>query len=575
MHTSLLKKKTGTRMGKKLLFIATSFFLSQQLVAADWYVNDASTTGDVFTTAIGNNANPGTAAAPFATVAAAIAVAGSGDFIYVDAGTYTEGDIFVTKPLTLRGAKFGVAAGPMAVPPGRGTNESIISGGGIYYGQSIDNITVDGFTIDLGTGIRGIEARGLNSTVINNIVTGIVNPLIQQAGISTRANAPLRLHSFLVQFNNVTNCRNGYFIDGNLENPSEVSFNYASGCFTAGFQMVASNNHTVRANVSENNAQGLLVTRGNTIIEQNTFSNNSVAGIRLAGTAALSGNNIQFNYFQNNAVGIALTDPNAGAVNNQAHFNSFTGNTANIGSLHAADFNATCNWYGTTDLPTITASITGPVTFVPYLNDGTDTDPVAPGFQPTTTCIVPVILTYFNAAVKNYDVQLSWQTATEVNSSHFIIEKSADQQSFSEAGRVAANGFSDTRVNYNFTDNKPTVFDRPVFYRLKMVDRDGSYKYSKIISVVLKASGSYVQNVFPNPVNPGGIVKASFISATPQVIAVWLYNSTGVAILQKQMAVAKGVTVLAFDIPSTVAKGSYYLLFRSGSQLHKVPVAIQ
>ncbi len=572
MFKSILQERFLISGAKKIFIIILSFFSSHSLYATDWFVNDASTTGDVFTTNIGNDANPGTASAPFATLNAAIAIASAGDVIYVDAGTYT-GDVNITKPLTLRGAKFGIPAGPAASPAGRGTNETIITAGAMFYAASVDDITVDGFTVNVGTGLYGIVARGLNSVVINNIVTGIVNPLILQTGIATRANAPLRVHSYLIRNNNVTGCRTCIFFDGNLENPSEISFNYAAGGSTSGFQITGSSNHTFRANVAENNTQGLILTKGNTIIEQNTFRNNSFAGIKLAGTADLSGNNIQFNFFENNLSGIALTNPNAGAVNNQAHYNSFTGNVANIASEHAANFDATCNWYGTTDLPTITASITGPVTFIPYLNDGIDSDPVTPGFQPTTTCVVPVSLTGFSATVKNYDVILNWQTALEVNSSHFLIERSTNQQQFTEVGRVVARGFSENRVNYTFTDNKPTAFDRPVFYRLKMVDRDGTYKYSKILSVVLKTSGTYAQNVYPSPAKAGSGLYSNVIAAEPQDIQFSLVNATGQVILQKQARVSKGMNQLNFRLPVNAA-GIHYLLIRSEDKVQKVPVMI-
>ncbi|MEI9947309.1 MAG: DUF1565 domain-containing protein [Chitinophagaceae bacterium] len=71
-----------------------------------YYVNngilDAS---DVYTTGIGNDANPGTQAAPFATIQKAIAVAGASNTIYVDAGTYTEiGQLLINKNLTIIGA---------------------------------------------------------------------------------------------------------------------------------------------------------------------------------------------------------------------------------------------------------------------------------------------------------------------------------------------------------------------------------------------------------------------------------------------------------------------------------------
>ncbi|RYG37466.1 MAG: DUF1565 domain-containing protein, partial [Chitinophagaceae bacterium] len=101
-----------------LLFICCHTSFSQ-----NWYVNDGSTAGDVYTTAIGNNANPGTAAQPFATIDTAIARASSGDTIWVDAGDYFQDSVHINKTLTLNGAKAGVPAGPLAVPLNRGVNE--------------------------------------------------------------------------------------------------------------------------------------------------------------------------------------------------------------------------------------------------------------------------------------------------------------------------------------------------------------------------------------------------------------------------------------------------------------------
>ena len=73
----------------------------------------------------------------------------------------------------------------------------------------------DGFTVNTGINARGYLSRGLNSVVINNIVIGIPNPAIQQLGIATRANGPLRLHSYLIRNNNVTGFRFGIYFDGN------------------------------------------------------------------------------------------------------------------------------------------------------------------------------------------------------------------------------------------------------------------------------------------------------------------------------------------------------------------------
>ncbi len=578
MHIFLLKGKLATRNSRKLLTLASALLLSSISFANSWYVNDGSTSGDVFTTAVGNNGNAGTPAAPFLTVQFAIGAASAGDTIYVDAGTYTDGDININKSLVLRGAKWGIHAGPEANPVGRGTDESIIAGGsGIYFAQSTDNITVDGFYIDLGNGIRGIEARGLNSTVVNNMVAGTVNLLIQQAGISTRANAPSRVHSYHVQYNNVKDCRNDFFFDGAQENISEFSYNYASGAFTAGFQITLSNGHLFLANVSENNNYGLIVNKGSTTIERNTFNANNIAGVRLAGTANTSNNSIQFNYFTNNFTGIALTDDHPAAVNNSAHYNSFGLNGQNITNDHAASFNATCNWYGTTVQALINLTIggAGSTTFVPFLTDGTDTDPVVEGFQPDqANCIVlPVKLTSFTAVPKNYDVLLNWQTEQEINSSHFIVERSTNGFSFTSIGRVEAKGTSDTRVAYHFTDNKPVIFDRPVYYRLRSVDKDGSFQYSRIVYVVLKTAGSHVQNVYPNPAKAGSIVTADFIAPVNGTITLWIVNAIGQTISTTNLQVVKGSNKIKVQLPAS--SGIHYLLFQDNENTQKVPLVIE
>jgi Periplasmic copper-binding protein (NosD) len=570
MQAFLLKRKP--------IFLSSLFLLSCSLPGwgASWYVNDGSTTGDVYCSAIGNDANAGTPAAPFGTINFAIATANAGDTIFVDAGDYSEGDVNITKGgIVLRGAKAGIPAGPAANPANRGTGESNINGGaGIYYGQSLDGIVVDGFTVNLGIGIRGISARGLNSVIINNIVIGTPNPFIQQIGIVTRANGPLRLHSYQIRNNNVKNCRNGIFFDGNIEDPSDITRNYASGCIVAGFQIVGSSNHSFIENVSEDNQQGLLINEGNLTIERNSFFDN-IIGVRLVGEPELNGNRIQFNFFDGNDLAIGLTDDIASASGNAANFNSIlNSDSAFIASIHAASFNANCNWYGTTDATVIGDGIIGNIQFVPFLNDGTDADPSTPGFQPTASCIVPVTLSAFTAQAKNYDVQLNWQTEIEVNSSHFTIEESIDQIRYTAVGRVSAQGFSDRRVNYSFLDNKPAALGRPIFYRLHMVDRDGSSKYSPIVSVTLKAGASAVQNVYPNPVVRGGVINAQFIAEETGSLQTQLINNKGQVVYRTSTTVSKGINQLKINVPGALT-GMYRLVFTTGSFRQQIPILVQ
>ncbi len=117
--------------------------------------------------------------------------------------------------------------------------------------------------------------------------------------------------------------------------------------------------------------------------------------------------------------------------------------------------------------------------------------------NPTATAVLPVTLTNFDAVAKGSAVELSWNTASESNSSYFAVERSSDRQEWKEIGRVKASGNSTTAKNYRFTDNAPLSGNN--YYRLKMVDLDASFKWSEIRKVGM--NGSDLEFSFgPNPV---------------------------------------------------------------------------
>ncbi len=89
----------------KLTVLFGMFFFSSNLFSATIYVNDGATVGDVYCTAIGNNANSGlTPGLPKLTLAAALTIANNGDIIYIDTGTSGEDSISITKSVQIIGA---------------------------------------------------------------------------------------------------------------------------------------------------------------------------------------------------------------------------------------------------------------------------------------------------------------------------------------------------------------------------------------------------------------------------------------------------------------------------------------
>ncbi len=98
--------------------------------------------------------------------------------------------------------------------------------------------------------------------------------------------------------------------------------------------------------------------------------------------------------------------------------------------------------------------------------------------------VLPVQLTYFNAQAIGDRVDLNWETAWERNSREFVVERSNDLKEFGAIGRVAAAGEADGKRQYTFTDATPLPGTN--YYRLRAVDKDDTFEYSKVRDVVVR-----------------------------------------------------------------------------------------
>ena len=113
---------------------------------------------------------------------------------------------------------------------------------------------------------------------------------------------------------------------------------------------------------------------------------------------------------------------------------------------------------------------------------------------------VPVNLLTFNAySTDNQMVQLSWATGSEINSEAFDVERSSNGMTFEPIGAVKAQGTTQMATHYQFKDAVPQAVN---YYRLRMVDQDGSYTYSDVRKVELSEkleSNIDLLSVYPIP----------------------------------------------------------------------------
>ena len=136
------------------------------------------------------------------------------------------------------------------------------------------------------------------------------------------------------------------------------------------------------------------------------------------------------------------------------------------------------------------------------------------------TGALPVKLASFTAKAEGQKANLNWATTEESNSDRFDVERSLDGKKWKTVGSVAAKGESVTNVPYSFADNTPV--NGTNLYRLKMIDLDGSFAYSRINNVRFEGLPSI--SIYPNPV--ANQLSVSNLN-TDEIAKIQIFNSNG------------------------------------------------
>jgi hypothetical protein len=179
------------------------------------------------------------------------------------------------------------------------------------------------------------------------------------------------------------------------------------------------------------------------------------------------------------------------------------------------------------------------------------------------------------AKVNGKDVLINWKTSTEINSNYFEVEKSDNGQIFYSIAKIAAAGNTSSSQSYSFTDSKPSYYERSIFYRLKMVDKDGTLKYSKVIDVKLKANSLFVKRVFPTYLTVGSTVKTEIVSNKNATVNLVLFSSTGKILQVQNASITLGNNTLSLVIPNTTSRGIVYLKVIASDMIQTIPISIQ
>jgi len=139
---------------------------------------------------------------------------------------------------------------------------------------------------------------------------------------------------------------------------------------------------------------------------------------------------------------------------------------------------------------------------------------------------IPLPISLINFGLHTLDkktIKLFWSTATEQNNDYFLVEKSDNAITWEALSKIKANGNSTTTQNYSTIDFNPFV--GKTYYRLKQVDLDGKFYYSKILSTVTNNKNDIII-IYPNPAS-------NHISFTEIQNEIEIYNSIGQIVIPK------------------------------------------
>ena len=176
------------------------------------------------------------------------------------------------------------------------------------------------------------------------------------------------------------------------------------------------------------------------------------------------------------------------------------------------------------DVPNGYANLTWDLSASVFFGDDESTLWNKEGFNNKNSTVIPVELTSFTRSILNGKVLLKWETATETNNSGFSIERSKDNIGFSEISFIRGNGTTTDKSSYSYIDN--SALAGKYYYRLKQVDLDGSFHYSKTVEVDLGIPKQFsVDQNYPNPFNPATTIR--FALPMNAKVNIKLYNTLG------------------------------------------------
>ncbi|MBS1496391.1 MAG: T9SS type A sorting domain-containing protein [Bacteroidetes bacterium] len=167
---------------------------------------------------------------------------------------------------------------------------------------------------------------------------------------------------------------------------------------------------------------------------------------------------------------------------------------------------------------------------------------------------LPVTLTAFAVNYNNSVANVNWTTEQEINLSKYEILRSINGSDFQTINTIASRN-SLAKQNYTYQDNNIPAAASVLYYKLRIIDKDGSYKYSNVVTVKVTAASAKDFLITPNPASTNAQIRFNAIkSGQAQII---VFDAAGKAVLQQQASVLAGNNSIALNNIVNLSEGMY------------------
>ena len=186
-------------------------------------------------------------------------------------------------------------------------------------------------------------------------------------------------------------------------------------------------------------------------------------------------------------------------------------------------------------------------------------DPTPATYTLTWLAPLPIILSSFTGIANKCDAVLQWKTSTEVNADKFVVEQSSNGLNFTTVAEVKSAN-SSTGKSYQASVSQPNSIK---YYRLKLLDKDGRFSYSPIVSVRTSCGITDYMTVYPNPVITN--LTVSFYTTYKGQANLIIVNAVGQQVGNQKMQITSSANTVNLDM-SNYIPGMYLLYLVNDSE---------